>query len=67
MEIVAIVSAVNVDYDFYKHENVEFIISTVPIENAKLPVVVVDFMLNENDKTNIIHQMNIIDRFEEKC
>lgn len=59
LEIVAIVSAVNVDYDFYKHENVEFIISTVPIENAKLPVVVVDFMLNENDKTNIIHQMNI--------
>lgn len=59
LEIVAIVSAVNVDYDFYKHENVEFIISTVPIENAKFPVVVVDFMLNENDKTNIIHQMNI--------
>ena len=59
LEIVAIVSAVNVDYDFYKHENVEFIISTVPIENAKLPVVVVDFMLNENDKTNIIHQINI--------
>lgn len=59
LEIVAIVSAVNVDYDFYKHESVEFIISTVPIENAKLPVVVVDFMLNENDKANIIHQMNI--------
>lgn len=59
LEIVAIVSAVNVDYDFYKHENVEFIISTVPIENAKFPVVVVDFMLNENDKANIIHQMNI--------
>ena len=59
LEIVAIVSAVNVDYDFYKHESVEFIISTVPIENAKLPVVVVDFMLNENDKANIIHQMNV--------
>lgn len=59
LEIVAVVSAVNVDYDFYKKENVEFIISTVPIENAKLPVVVVDFMLNENDKANIIHQMNI--------
>lgn len=59
LEIVAIVSAVNVDYDFYKHENVEFIISTVPIENAKLPVVVVDFVLNEKDKANIIHQMNI--------
>lgn len=59
LEIVAVVSAVNVDYDLYKRENVEFIISTVPIENAKLPVIVVDFMLNENDKANIIHQMNI--------
>ena len=67
LEIVAVVSAVNVDYDLYKRENVEFIISTVPIENAKLPVVVVDFMLNENDKTNIIHQMNISTALKKTC
>ncbi len=59
IHVAAVVSAVNVDYQLYKREKVDFIVSTVPIEDAKLPVVVVDFMLNDEDQEHIIEQMKI--------
>ena len=61
LNIVAVVSAINIDYDFCQKENIAFIISTVPIElkdEVNLPVVVVDFMLHEEDKDNIIRQID---------
>ena len=57
IRIVAIVSAANLDCRRYSRENPDFIISTVPIEDAPLPVVVVDFMLSEEDRNNIAAQI----------
>lgn len=57
IRIVAVVSAANLDCRRYSRENPDFIISTVPIEDAPLPVVVVDFMLSEDDRNNIAAQI----------
>lgn len=60
LQIKAIVSAVNIDYQFYLQEGIDFIVSTVMIEHSQIPVVVVNFMLDEQDKQNIIEQMQKI-------
>ena len=60
LQIKAIVSAVNIDYQYYINEGIDFIVSTVMIEHAQIPVVVVNFMLDEQDKQNIIEQMQKI-------
>ena len=57
IRIVAVVAAANLDCRRYRRENPDFIISTVPIEDAPLPVVVVDFMLSEEDRSNIAAQI----------
>lgn len=57
IRIVAVVAAASPDCRRYRRENPDFIISTVPIEDAPLPVVVVDFMLSEEDRSNIAAQI----------
>ena len=57
LQIKAVVSAVNIDYQYYIKEGIDFIVSTVAIEYAQIPVVVVNFMLDDKDKQNIIEQM----------
>lgn len=57
LNIIAVVSAVNIDYDFCKRENIDFIVSSVPIENALLPTIVVNFMLQDDDINAIMRQM----------
>ncbi len=64
LNIVGIVSAINIDAKRCLKENVSFIVSTVPInltqdlERINLAVVVVNFMLNDEDKFNIQEQIN---------
>lgn len=60
LNVKAIVSAVNIDYKRYIKEGIDFIISTVAIERAQLPVVVVNFMLNPEDIEHIMKQMQTI-------
>lgn len=60
LNVKAIVSAVNIDYKRYIKEGIDFIISTVAIERAQLPVVVVNFMLNPEDIEKIVKQMQTV-------
>lgn len=60
LNIVAIVSAININYEFYQNEGIDFIISTVEINEATIPVVIVNFMLDDKDIDNIIHQMQLL-------
>lgn len=60
LNVKAIVSAVNIDYKRYIKEGIDFIISTVAIEKAQLPVVVVNFMLNPEDIEKIVKQMQTV-------
>lgn len=65
LQIKGIISAVNIDYDLYKKDNIDFIISTVEIENPEIPVIVVNFMLNNMDIDKIQRQMNFIEKKQE--
>lgn len=65
LQIKGIISAVNIDYDLYKKDDIDFIISTVEIENPKIPVIVVNFMLNDMDIDKIQRQMNFIEKKQE--
>ena len=60
LNIVAIVSAININYEFYQNEGIDFIISTVEIKEATIPVVIVNFMLDDKDIDNIVHQMQLL-------
>ena len=65
LQIKGIISAVNIDYAFYKKENVDFIISTVEIDEPKIPTIVVNFMLNDIDINKIRRQMSFIEKRQE--
>lgn len=57
LNVIAVISVTNINYQ--KWDDIDFIISTVPIENAKWPVVIVNFMLSDKDKEHIIEQIQL--------
>lgn len=57
LNVIAVTSVVSIDYE--RWEYADFIIATVPIENAQKPVVVVNFMLSDSDKAKITRQIQL--------
>jgi mannitol operon transcriptional antiterminator len=55
IQIVEVTSALQIKADWLREQGIEFIISTVGIEQCPIPVVIVNPLLLEADKQNLIH------------
>ena len=60
LEVVDVISALHVNNLYINQVQAEFVVSTVPIPNCILPVVVVNSLLNEVDKEKINKQIVIL-------
>lgn len=60
LQVVDLISAIHVDEEELKRHQVELIISTVSIKTCVLPVIVVNSMLLEDDKTRINQQVALL-------
>nr|WP_269321933.1 BglG family transcription antiterminator [Paenibacillus sp. UNC451MF] len=58
VDITAVLSLRN--YETYQEENVDFIFSTVPLPNSKVPVFVVNPILSDKDKEHLLNQINAV-------
>ena len=60
LKISNIISAIRVNENELHKSNVDFVISTTPITNCALPVVVVNSLLLDDDKLTIENQINLL-------
>ncbi|SEJ69596.1 mannitol operon transcriptional antiterminator [Propionispira arboris] len=60
LKVVDVISALHVNNLYINQVQAEFVVSTVPIPNCMLPVVVVNSLLNEVDKEKINKQIVVL-------
>lgn len=60
LKITNIISAIRIDETELRRASVDFVISTIPITNCTLPVIVVNSLLLDVDKLAIENQINLL-------
>jgi mannitol operon transcriptional antiterminator len=60
IQIVETISTIRIEEEWLREEEIEFIISTVKIDNCSIPVVTVNPLLFEEDKNKIINLIKIL-------
>ncbi|MGG3505930.1 BglG family transcription antiterminator [Paenibacillus lautus] len=58
VDITAVLSLRN--YESFDEENVDFIFSTVPLPDSKVPVLLVNPILSDKDKEHLLNQVNMV-------
>lgn len=53
IKIIDVISSLNLDGDILKDKEIDFIISTVPIENVEIPVAIVNPLFFQKDKEQV--------------
>lgn len=48
------------DYESFREEDVDFIFSTVPLPDSKVPVLLVNPILSDKDKEHLLNQINMV-------
>ena len=60
IQIVDTISTIRIEEEWLREEEIEFIISTVKIDNCNIPIVTVNPLLFEEDKNKIVNMIKVL-------